>query len=264
MKKVALTSLLAMCVVSGAQAAAKNVMDGNPLYMPKQGHFFSETTLGSDTHESRDWALGERFGWGITDNLMIALKTSITEVGGFENFAWREVALDAAYRLIGEGAWKLDLIGAYDVDAMRAYHHHFWDKDATTYTWTAGVRGGYVEKDWTLMAHANFLYANSESFNWAYDDEMWERHILNVGFGGHWKMSDYWSGLVLADYYKSLDHYGDPQAAGSWDITAGLNLNIDATKYVGVYVTKEIDHVAKGVWEAQDGFGFGVKFGADF
>jgi len=264
MKKIALTSLLAVFAVSGANAAAKNVMDGNPLYMPKAGHFFSETTLGSETKDSRDWTLGERFGLGITDNFAIALKTSMSEVGGFENFAWNEIGLDMAYRFVGEGAWKVDLIGAYEVGPMRAYHHNFADEDLTTYVWTAGVRTGYVNKDWSLMAHANFMYANSESFNWAYDDDMWANHILNIGFGGFWKMSDYWSGVVTADYYKILDHYGEPEAAGYWDLTAGLNLNIDATKYIGAYITKEINHVGKGDWEAQDGVGFGAKFGIDF
>ena len=264
MKKIALTSLLAMCVASGAQAAARNVMDGNPLYMPEQGHFFSETSLGSHTYDSRDWTVGERFGYGITDRLAVAAQTSMSEVGGFENFAWNEIAVDAAYRLIGDGAWKMDLLAGYGMTPMRAYHHNFADKHKTTYAWNAGVRGGYVDKDWTLMAHANFIYTNAEAFNWAYDDEMWATHRINVGFGGHWKMSDYWTGVVTADYYKILDRYSDPENRGYWDLTAGLNFSIDATKYAGLYFTKEINHVAKGVWDTADGLGFKVKFGVDF
>ncbi len=262
MKKIALTSLLAVFAVSGAQAAAKNVMDGNPLYMPKAGHFFSETTLASQTEETRDWTLGERFGFGVTDNFAIALQTSMSELNGFANYAWNEVALDAAYRFVGEGAWKVDLVGAFEVDSMRAYHHNFADSDMTTYTWTAGVRTGYVNKDWALMARANFMYDNSRAFNWAHD--FTNNHILNIGFGGFWRMSDYWSTVVTADYFKILDHYGKPETAGSWDLTAGLNLNIDATKYIGAYITKEINHVAEGEWKAQDGMGFGAKFGIDF
>ena len=172
--------------------------------------------------------------------------------------------MDAKYRVIGDGAWKLDLTAGYGVDAMRAYHTDFLDKDATFYAWTAGVRGGYVQKDWTLMGRLNLIYANTESFNWNDDDDMWANHIVNLGFSGFWRMSDYWSGIVSADYYKVMDHYSEPDAAGSWDLSAGLNLNIDPTKYVGVYVTKEINHVAAGKWEAEDGFGFGAKFGIDF
>ena len=47
MKKLALTSLLAVFAISGAHAA--NVIDGNPLYMPGQNHFYSVSTLGSHT-----------------------------------------------------------------------------------------------------------------------------------------------------------------------------------------------------------------------
>ena len=184
------------------------------------------------------------------------------ELNGFADYAWNEVALDAAYRFVGEGAWKVDLVGAFEVDSMRAYHYNFADSDMTTYTWTAGVRTGYVNKDWALMARANFMYDNSRAFNWAHD--FTNNHILNIGFGGFWRMSDYWSTVVTADYFKILDHYGKPETAGSWDLTAGLNLNIDATKYIGAYITKEINHVAEGEWKAQDGMGFGAKFGIDF
>ena len=264
MKKIALTSLLAVFAVSGAQAAAQNVLDGNPLYMPQKNHFVSETSLESHTNSTRDVKLGEHFGYGITDNFMIALDSSLSETNTFKSFAWNDMDLNAAYRVIGEGAWKLDLVGGYAISPMRAYHHNFLDKDLTTYTWTAGVRGGYVHKDWTLMGRANFIYANTESFNWNENDEMWQNHTLNIGFSGFWKMSDYWTGVVSADYYKIMDHYGRPDNPGYWDLTAGLNLSIDATKYVGIYVTKEINHVAKGEWEAADGMGFGTKFGIDF
>ena len=40
--------------------------------------------------------------------------------------------------------------------------------------------------------------------------------------------------------------------------------NIDETKFVGAYITKEMSHVAEGDWEFVDGFGFGVNFGIDF
>lgn len=264
MKKVALTSLLAALVATGANAAAKNVLDGNPLYMPAKGHFVSETTVGSHSHEDHDWSLGERFGWGITDRFSIGLATSVTERQFFENFAWNEIGLDAAYRVLGEGAFKLDLVGGYEVTPMRAFHNSMLDKDLTTYFWTAGTRFGYVAKDWTLMARANFIYANSRSFNWAYDDEMNQNHILNLGFAGHWQFSDNWSGVASADYYKVLDSYFAAGNSGEWELTAGVNFNFDATKYLGVYITKELNHSAAGTWELEDGFGFGARFGIDF
>ena len=51
--------------------------------------------------------------------------------------------------------------------------------------------------------------------------------------------------------------------AGVWTGTFGVNYNIDATKYVGLYVTDAMAH-ATGDWELADGVGYGVKFGIDF
>jgi len=77
-------------------------------------------------------------------------------------------------------------------------------------------------------------------------------------------MSDNWSAIAGAEYYKVLDHYNDEANRGAWELTAGLNYNIDTTKYVGLYVTKDVMHVATGNWEILDGYGFGAKFGIDF
>lgn len=262
MKKIALTSLLAVFAATGANAA--NILDGNPLYMPGQGHFVSETSLGSHSKVGHDWSLAERFGWGITDRLMVAVKTSVSERSFFEDFSWNEVSLDAVYRLMDTGAWKLDLMGGYEATPMRAFSGSFWDKNDTTYFWNAGVRGGYMTQDWTVMAHANYIYANSRSFNWAYDDEMNTNHRLNLGFGAHWTFSDDWSAVATADYYKILDNYFAADNRGEWNLAAGVNFNFDPTKYLGAYITKDIVHSGEGSWETADGIGFGVKFGVDF
>ena len=270
MKKIALTSLLAVFAAAGANAA--NTMDGNPLYMPQKGHFYSETSLASATDETNRAALGEEFGYGITDRLAVSVHTSLTEGDWFDYNAWDEFGADLKWRVIGDGAWKLDLVGGFDMGPVWDDHRPWLEKDDTMYMWKAGVRGGYMTEDWTLSAHANFLYVNTEAFNWGDDDakfvvdgiegEFWANHVLNLGVAGHWTMSDMWSAYASADYNKILDHYNDNY--GWWDIQLGLNMNIDDTKYVGAYINKEIDHTAAGTWDVVDGFGFGVKFGIDF
>ena len=55
MKKIALTSLLAVFAAAGANAA--NVIDGNPLYKPRAGHFYSVTDLYSHSEDSETWTL---------------------------------------------------------------------------------------------------------------------------------------------------------------------------------------------------------------
>ena len=279
MKKIALTSLLAVFAAAGAHAA--NTMDGNPLYMPQKGHFYSVTELGSDTSNVDEVSLGETFGYGILDNLAISVNTSASEAYWFkgvkgygddqaeyegEGNAWNELGTDIAWRVIGDGAWKLDVLGGFEMMPVWGDHAKFMDKETTTYMWTAGVRGGYVTEDWTLAAHANFIYANSEAFNWGDDDPMWANHILNLGVAGHWTMSDTWSAVASADYFKIMDHYNEVETKGSWELSLGLNMNIDDTKYVGAYLTKEIAREPNGVMNVDDanGYGFGLKFGIDF
>ena len=265
MKKLALTSLLAIVATSAAHASI-NVIDGNPLYMPAEGHFYSETSLGSSTQLTTAVELGEEFGYGVTDRFAISGSTSFAENDWFDGNSWNEMEIDATYRLIGDNAWKLDVVGGFALNPMWPDHRPFLDKEDTTYVWGIGVRGGYVHKDWTIAAHLNFIYQNTEMFNWGKDDneELWNNHVLNLGVAGHWTMSDSWSALVTADYYKSLDRYNEIEAYGYWTIAAGLNYNIDTTKYVGAYVSKDVSHEGEGYWEVEDGFGFGAKFGIDF
>lgn len=307
MKKIALTSLLAVVAASAAHASI-NVIDGNPLYMPMKGHFYSETSLSSHTQNVDEWTLGETFGYGITDRLAVSVNTSMSEAYWFkgakgynvdnpagtnnptdEQYAgngnsWNEIGADITWRVINDHAWKLDVMGGFEMGAvplnMRAIsngevaslgavwgdHRPFLDKDDTFYTWTAGVRGGYVNNDWTLSAHANFMYLNTEAFNWGDEEPFWANHLLNLGVAGHWTMSDTWSAYASADYYKVLDHYNEEANKGYWDLTLGLNMNIDTTKYVGAYLTKTMARGADGELYVNDvnGYGFGLKFGIDF
>ena len=109
MKKLALTSLLAVFAISGAHAA--NVIDGNPLYMPRAGHFYSVSSLSSHSENADSWALGEEFGYGVSDRLAINVRSSISEDEGFDAMGWDEMDFGAAFRLIDEGGWKADLLG---------------------------------------------------------------------------------------------------------------------------------------------------------
>lgn len=280
MKKLALTSLIAMFAFTGAHAA--NVIDGNPLYMPKAGHFYSVTDLATHT-EGTPYVLAESFGYGIADKLAVEVSTSMTENRAFDEFAWNDVSLGVAFRALDKDGWKADLIAGYTAGADERfggglYFHskdadlnEWFKKDLTGYTWSAGVRGGYVASTWTVAGHAVFNYMNSESLNFGdYGMHTWE-----LGLDAQYILCPHLN-LVAGVEYTGVTNekwaYDDMRGAkvknaGTIDAMFGANFNIDATKYVGAYVFGSLNHQDGDnydEWGWDDGFGFGAKFGIDF
>ena len=258
MKKLALTSLLAMFAVSGANAA--NVIDGNPLYMPEQNHFYSVTTLGSHTEDSV-YSAGEEFGYGILNNWAVNVETAVSEDNAFDNMSWDGMRFGTTFRALDLAGWKADLMASYSVFPVWGDHEPWLDEDYTRYEWMAGVRGGFVASNWTVAGRALFEYTNTESFNWN-DDGM---HALVFGLTGQYVFDSNWSVLADIAYRGLTDSWADND--GEWTGELAVNYNIDATKYVGLYINGAMDHWKdngeKG-WEVEDGFGYGVRFGIDF
>ena len=292
MKKLFLTSLLAAAAVSGANAA--NVIDGNPLYMPSAGHFYSVSTLASHSETEKDWTLGEEFGYGISDKFAIELNTSLAEqaedkaIGGddkmFDAYGWTNLGIKATFRAFAQGGIGADVYGSVDAgpDAIVGgglYYHSkaadkswFMDKDLTGYTWTAGARLGYTSGAFTIAGHAEYIYLNSEAFNWNEKG----LHQIALGLDGQFVIDSNWNLVAGAEYtgitndHMAYDNMEDPakvENAGMWTGYFGVNYNIDATKYVGAYINGSMNHHGgddADEWIGDRGYGFGVKFGIDF
>ena len=275
MKKLALTSLLAVVAVSGAHAA--NVIDGNPLYMPKAGAFYSVTALSAHSEDDTPYTLGEEFGFGVTDKLAVTVNTSLSERDSFDFYSWNDLALKATFRAFEKKGFVGDVYAGYkagdasisnwgQMGALMYYPNmddetEWFNKDTMFYTWTAGVRGGYTMGGLTLAGHVAYEYINSESFNW--DDE--GAHKWIVGLDAQYLLDNKWN-LVAGAEYAGLTNDG-LENAGVWNGYFGVNYNIDATKFVGAYVSGSMNHVggdAGDEWEFDDGFGYGVKFGIQF
>ncbi len=255
MKKIALTSLLAVFAAAGAHAA--NAIDGNPLYMPRAGHFYSETALSSHSEHGEDWALGEEFGYGINDKLAVNVKTGLSEYDSFDGYAWNDLSLGLTARVFENRGWVADLYGRYGVAPVWGDHQPFLAEEDTFYTWTAGIRAGYMTPRWTVAGLFDFNYIGSESFNWG--DE--GGHMLRAGVMGQYLIDSNWN-LVADAIYTGWTDDG-PKNRGSWEGSFGVNYNFDATKYIGAWVSAGLDH-STGDWEWADGVGYGVKFGIEF
>lgn len=256
MKKLVLTSLAAVFAVSTAQAA--NVINDNPLYRPDQGKFYSMTELSSNTNKTTEVNLGEKFGYGITDRLAVGLEMSMSENNWFDQSEWGMLGIDVNYRLLDMENWKADVYAGYGVNPVWAYRASFMDEDLTTYSWNVGMRAGYMTEAWTVAGHVDFEYLNTESFNWG-DDGV---HSLSLGADAFFALNDSWSLLAGAEYTGFMDDRFEN--AGRWEGKLGANYNMDENKFVGVYMTKEMNHQSAGKWVVEDGFGFGAKFGFQF
>ena len=255
MKKIALTSMLAVFAVSGAYAA--NAIDGNPLYMPGQGHAYSVTDLYSHSENTNAFGLNEEFGFGVTNKLAVAVDTTVSEDEEFDYMAWDDMSIKATFRALEKGNWKADLIGAYTLGPVWDDHRPFLAEEDTGYMWTLGARAGYVASNWTVAGHVAFNYFGDESFNWNEEGA----HIWALGLDAQYLIDSNWNLVAGVEYEGMTDDWA--HNAGEWNGYFGVNYNIDATKFVGAYVNGSMAHDT-GDWEWEDGFGYGIKFGIQF
>ena len=150
MKKIILTSLLAVFAATSANAA----INDNPMYRPDQGRFYSVTELNSHTEDIDSWKVTEKFGYGITDQASIYINTDLYEYNSFDHYGWGNFEIGADYRLLNDMNWKVDAYGSYALAPV--WGAEFLDSNATTYTWGVGVRAGYVTDLWTVAGHVEF------------------------------------------------------------------------------------------------------------
>ncbi len=255
MKKLVLTSLLAVFAATGANAA----INDNPLYRPDQGRFYSVTALESSSKSTNTYTLGEAFGYGITDRLAVGLETTASTANWFDQNSWDTFGVGLNYRVFDGANWKADVFGSYGFSGVWPYGKTFLGEENTLYAWTVGASIGYETAEWTVAGHIAYDYLNSESFNWG-DDGI---HSLRVGADALFAMNMQWS-LVLGAEYQ-IDDMADGDNRGTWLGKIGVNYNIDDAKFIGAYVGKEMVHESTaGSWDIKDGFTYGVKFGIEF
>lgn len=258
MKKLVLTSLLAVFAATGANAA----INDNPLYRPDQGRFYSVTALESSSKSTNTYTLGEAFGYGITDRLAVGLETTASTANWFDQNSWDTFGVGLNYRVFDGANWKADVFGSYGFSGVWPYGKTFLGEENTLYAWTVGASIGYETAEWTVAGHIAYDYLNSESFNWG-DDGI---HSLRVGADALFAMNMQWSLVLGAEYQiDDMADMWDGDNRGTWLGKIGVNYNIDDAKFIGAYVGKEMVHESTaGSWDIEDGFTYGVKFGIEF
>lgn len=250
MKKIALTSLVAVFAASAASAATFNI--GNPMYRPDKGHFYNETTFAMDT-EYDNYALGTEFGYGFYDWWTVSVATAgsydTSDTPRYDTkWNWDYLKLGLNYRWFDYGnEWKGDIYGT-----VAQNYNARDDMTVVAYDWTVGTRYGYVVDGWSLNAVA-------EAYNVSVDKEAWG---MEAGLEGQVWLGEHLNVVGGATYgfdlnnkfYGHIVDYHDPINA-----KLGINYNFCKNSYVGVYAEK---NVLKDFDDAP--MTFGAKFGIDF
>lgn len=109
MKKLALTSLMAVFAVSAANAA---VINDNPLYRPMQGQAYSITGLESHSKSTSNWAATEELAYGVTDKLAVGMELSASESNWFDKSGIDTFGIGASYRVFEQSGWAVDVMGS--------------------------------------------------------------------------------------------------------------------------------------------------------
>lgn len=271
MKKIAVTSVLAVLVATGANAA--NVIDGNPLYRPTLKHYVSETTLttGENSYANSRLAYGydltENFMYGFTDRFALGVEGTMsydTEDNysefGLENkhqLSFESAYVNGSYRFMDMCAFKADVLASVGREFITNNGLH-----TMATVWGLGVKAGLDLGDFTIAGTVGVndidLDVNFDHFRgglemWTLSAEVEAQYVINEDFNvvaGAKYMFD----VSHDGYFEDLQQMNNPLVG-----KAGVNYNFDETKYIGAYATYDInaEHQSRA-------WGASVRFGIDF
>ncbi len=239
--------------VSGCEAC-DNVINGNPLYRPMAGHFYSvtdiETTVGGYSNSFDNWSLREVFGFGISDTLSIWLDTTASthKFDGF--YPWSNFGGGISARIIDVDGWKGDIYGKLDVMGGEDW----WHEDFNLYNWTAGMKFGWSECLWTLNGLFEYDYTNTEAFNWG------DKGIRGYRAGLEGQLILTSTLNLVANVVYEMPEYVDNAFTGM----IGLNYNFADNGYVGIYAKQVLAEDANEDWNLAKDTVVGVQLGLDF
>ena len=248
MKKIFAIGAL-ICV--NCAANAQNVFDGNPLYHPNQGRFYNVLTPVEFDTNLELYKMRDVFGYGITDNFSVMIETSgsydSSDNPEFGKWAWNDLAVGFDWSIAQQGEYHSEIYGR----GQQIYNtkHHL---ETIAYNWTLGARVGRMTDVWTIAGVVELDYLNDDM---PHDD--YDAWAMTVGLMGQYILDQKWNVVAKMMFdFDLFDKYYDGER-----LVAGvqMNYNIDSTKYIGVYTTKDVIHNFDNAPMA-----FGVLFGIDF
>lgn len=240
-------------LVAGTQGAnAENVINGNPFYHPAQGRFYNILTPIQVNSKFDKFVMADKFGYGLTDDVAVYVATSGSYDSSnnpeFGKWAWNDLEVGFDWGLLHDDMGRIAELYGRGMQIYDTRHH----LETIAYNWTLGARVGRVAKDWTLAAVVQVDYLKDDVSH--YNHDAW---AMTVGLQGQYLIDTSWNftGELLFDYDLFEEYYNGERL----ELKLGLNYNLDADKYLGVYVSKDVVHSFN-----REPMLIGVNFGIDF
>lgn len=249
MKKIFVFS--AVLFVFSSVANATNVINGNPLYNPARGRFYNIFTPVELNTKLERFVLSDELGYGVSDEFAIHVATSgsydSSDHPEFGKWAWNDLEFGFDWDLWDEGEHHAEIYG----DVKQIYNTRD-NLQTVAYNWTVGARMGRMTDDWTVVGVVQVDYLNDDLPNDTFD--AW---AMTVGMQGQYILDNNWNFVAnLMFDFDLFDNYYDGEQLR---FGVGLNYNIDTTKYLGMYVEKDVVHSFERA-PAKIGVVFGIDF----
>lgn len=248
MKHIFISGAIIATVTS---ANAANIINGNPLYSPTQGRFYNLFTPIEVNSEFDRFVMADEFGYGITDSLVAMIQTTgsydSSDNPEFGKWSWNHLQVGLDWTVLDDGQYQAEIYGR----GMQVYDTRS-RLETVAYNWTLGAQVGRVTEKWTVAGVVEVDYLNDDMPHDTFD--AW---AMTVGIQGQYIVNDKWNwvGELMFDFDLYDDYYNGEQLR----LKGGLNYNLDATKYLGFYVAKDLVHSFKHAPAT-----IGVVFGIDF
>ncbi len=219
-------------VLASGGAWAESVINGNPFYHPGAGDFYNVFTPIEFNTKFERFVMRDEFGYGITDNVSIMLSTSGSYDSGdepeFGKWAWNDLEIGVDWSLYHQDDIIAEVYGRgkqlYDTkDGL----------ETIAYNWTVGARVGRMTDKWTVAGVVQVDYIKDDLAH--YNHDAW---AMSVGLQGQYLIDSDWNIIAgLMFDYDLFDKYYDEEQL---DFKLGLNYNFDNSKYLGVYLSKDV------------------------
>lgn len=238
-----------VCFMSGASAV--NIINGNPFYNPAQGRFYNLFTPLEVNSEFDRFVMADEFGYGVSDDFAIHVATSgsydSSDNPKFGKWSWNDLEFGFDWDLWHENELHAEVYGH-----VKQIYDTRENLQTVAYNWTAGARVGRMTNDWTIAGVVQVDYLNDDL-----PQDTFDAWAMTVGVQGQYVLNDNWNviGEMLFDF-DLFDKYYDGERLR---FGFGVNYNLDTTKYVGVYASKDVVHSFK-----HSPATMGIVFGVDF